>query len=56
MEEIIELLSQIQELAGVGIEVLSGGGGEMAPEGELPPEEAMMMEGEEGLPPEEEVF
>lgn len=48
MEELIELLSQIQELAGIGIEALSGeGGGEGGP----PPEEGMPPE--EPLPPEE---
>lgn len=50
MEELIELLSQIQELAGAGIEALSGAeeaayaeapaeGGEVPLEGEAPPEE-----------------
>ena len=46
MEQLIELLRQIQELAGVAIEALSGaaeggggGGGEGAPAGP-PPEEA----------------
>lgn len=40
MEQLIELLKQIQELAGVAIEALQGaaGGGEGAPpEGEAPP-------------------
>jgi hypothetical protein len=51
MEQLIELLKQIQELAGVAIEALSGaaeggGGGEPAgpPEGEAPA-------GEQGPPP-----
>lgn len=43
MEELIELLKQIQELAGVGIEAIeaTGAGGEGAPPegGEAPPEE-----------------
>lgn len=38
MEQLIELLQQIQELAGVGIEALSGAG-EGAPEGEAAPGE-----------------
>lgn len=54
MEELIELLTQIQELAGVGIDALNqaaeGGGagpeGPTQPEGEAPPEG--------GPPPEEE--
>ena len=50
MEQLIELLTQIQELAGVGIEALeealgAGGGGDAPPEGPPP--------GEAGLPPEE---
>ena len=47
MEQLIELLQQIQELAGVGIdaltEALGGAGGEAPagpPEGAPPPEEA----------------
>lgn len=39
MEQLIELLTQIQELAGVGIDALqqvAEGGGEAAPEGEAP--------------------
>jgi hypothetical protein len=44
MEELVELLSQIQELAAAGIEALEGAaGGAPAegppPEGEAPPEE-----------------
>lgn len=51
MEQLIELLTQIQELAGVGIEALnealSGGGeGGPTPEGDMPP-------GGEEMPPEE---
>ena len=53
MEQLIELLKQIQELAGVAIEALQGAGagaakgaagaggeGGAPPEGETPPEEA----------------
>lgn len=60
MEQLIELLKQIQELAGVGIEALegAGGGGEGgAPEGEAPAPSEQMAEGREGggpPPPEEE--
>ena len=50
MEELLELLSQIQELAGAGIEALTGAeeaayeeapaeGEEASAEGEVPPEE-----------------
>lgn len=35
--QLMELLSQIQELAGMGLEALAGAQG--APEGEPPPEE-----------------
>ena len=54
MEQLIELLMQIQELAGVGIdalqEALGAAGGEGAsPEGAPPPEGAPMPE--EGPPP-----
>lgn len=40
-EQLVELLTQIAELAGIGIEALTGGGEEMPAEGgeELPPEE-----------------
>lgn len=41
MEQLQELLQQIQELAGVGIDALkqaTGGKGEHKPEGEPPPE------------------
>lgn len=57
MEQLIELLTQIQDLAGVGIDALNealggGGGGEggppPAPEGDMPP-------GGEEMPPEEPV-
>lgn len=51
MEQLIELLTQIQELAGVGIDALNealGGGGEGGP----PPEGGMPPGGEE-MPPEE---
>lgn len=57
MEQLIELLQQIQDLAGVAIDALNeaagaAGGGETGPpvEGELPPE------GTEGGPPPEEDF
>lgn len=46
--QIIELLAQIQELAGLGLDALAGGGG--APAGEMPPEgDEMPPEGE--MPP-----
>ena len=59
MEQLIELLTQIQELAGVGIEALeealgAGGGGEAPPEGpppEGPPPEEAGPPPEEGAPP-----
>lgn len=40
-EQLVELLTQIAELAGIGIEALTGGGEEVPAEGgeELPPEE-----------------
>ena len=52
MEQLIELLQQIQDLAGAGIEALQGamGGGEGGP----PPEAGAPPEGaprEEGAPP-----
>lgn len=57
MEQLIELLQQIQDLAGVAIDALNeaagaaGGGGEgPPPEGDMPPE------GTEGGPPPEEDF
>ena len=61
MEQLIELLQQIQDLAGVAIDALNeaagaaggaAGGGEAGPpvEGELPPE------GAKGGPPPEEDF
>ena len=54
MEQLIELLTQIQELAGVGIEALqqalgAAQGGEGAPPEGAPPEGAPP----EGAPPEE---
>ena len=55
MEELIEVLTQIQDLAGVAIEALTeaaGGGGApegAAPEGGAPPEAG----GEQGPPPNE---
>ena len=57
MEELIELLQQIQELAGVGIDALENaaqGGGEAPPpeEGEAPPKGGEPPEGP-GQPPEE---
>lgn len=51
MEQLIELLQQIQDLAGAGIEALQGameGGGEAPPEEGAPPEGAPP---EEGAPP-----
>lgn len=55
MEELIQLLQQIQDLAGVAIDALNevaGGGGEGAPEGP-PPEGEGPPPGEgEGPPPE----
>lgn len=45
MEQLVELLQQIQELAGVAIDALSEAGGEAAPEGGGP---------EGGAPPEGE--
>lgn len=55
MEQLIELLQQIQDLAGAGIDALKGAveaggeGGEPAPEG--PPEEGGAPAPEEGAPP-----
>ena len=52
MEQLIELLTQIQDLAGVGIDALNEalggdeGGPPPAPEGDMPP-------GGEEMPPEE---
>ena len=51
MEQLLELLQQIQELAGVGIDALKeavGGGGEGAPAGPPPGGE-----GGEEMPPEQ---
>lgn len=47
MEQLIELLKQIQELAGVAIEALQGaaGGGEGGGEGGAPPPEGAPAEG-----------
>lgn len=57
MEQLLELLRQIQELAGLGVEALEGateGGGEGAP-AEGAPAEGAPPEGApgEGAPPEE---
>jgi hypothetical protein len=52
MEQLIELLQQIQDLAGAGIDALKGateGGGEGAPEEGAPPAEGAPPE--EGAPP-----
>ena len=51
MEQLIELLQQIQDLAGAGIDALKGAveAGEQAPEG--PPEEGGAPAPEEGAPP-----
>jgi hypothetical protein len=57
MEQLVELLRQIQELAGVAIDALEGAGGEGgAPEGGAPAPSEQMAEGREGgaPPPEEE--
>jgi hypothetical protein len=55
MEQLIELLQQIQDLAGAGIDALKGateGGGEGAPEeGGAPPEEGGAPPPEAGPPP-----
>lgn len=59
MEQLIELLTQIQDLAGVAIDALSeasaaAGGGEGGPGGgEAPPEESPVKAG--GLPEEEDL-
>lgn len=45
MEQLVELLQQIQDLAGVAIDALSEATGGAAPEGEPP------AEGGEGAPP-----
>ena len=52
MEQLIELLTQIQELAGVGIDALNEalGGGEGGPP---PAPEGVMPSGGEEMPPEE---
>ena len=57
MEQLIELLKQIQELAGVAIDALEGatkGGGEGKPEGGPPPPEGKPEGKPEGGPPPEE--
>ena len=55
MEQLIELLQQIQDLAGAGIDALQGamegGGGEGGAEGGPPPEEGAPPPPEEGPPP-----
>jgi hypothetical protein len=48
MDKLIELLQQIQDLAGVAIDALSGEGGGGGPEKEAPPEGG----GQGGPPPE----
>ncbi len=48
MEELAEILAQIQELAGVGLEGLMG-----AAEGGAPPKEGAAPPEDEELPPEE---
>ena len=52
MDQLIELLRQIQELAGVGIEALSGAGEGAAPEGGAAPGEGGAAPGEGAPPPE----
>ena len=51
MDELIELLSQIQELAGIAIEALSGGGEGGAPAEGAPAEAPPEGGGEEFPPP-----
>ena len=51
MDQLIELLRQIQELAGVGIEALSGAGEGAAPEGGTVPNKGAPPP--EGAPPSE---
>lgn len=55
MEKLIELLQQIQDLAGVAIDALKGAGEGAAPEGEGAPAEGGPPPGapEGGTPPEE---
>lgn len=55
MEQLLELLMQIEELAGAGIDALeqamgAEGGGEAAPEGAMPAEGVMPAEGEAPAP------
>jgi hypothetical protein len=52
MDQLIELLPQIQDLAGVAIDALQGGGEGGPPEGG-PPEGGPPPEGGEGGPPPE---
>jgi hypothetical protein len=52
MDQLIELLQQIQDLAGVAIDALQGGGEGGPPEGG-PPEGGPPPEGGEGGPPPE---
>lgn len=57
MEQLVELLKQIQELAGVAIEALEGAAGGAPAEGGEPAPSEQMAEGRpegEGPPPEEE--
>ena len=52
MDQLIELLRQIQELAGVGIEALSGAGEGAAPEGGAAPGEGGTAPNKGAPPPE----
>lgn len=52
MDQLIELLRQIQELAGVGIEALSGAGEGAAPEGGAAPGEGGTVPNKGAPPPE----
>lgn len=59
MEELIELLQQIQDLAGIAIDALTEAAGGVGEEGGPPPEEGAPPEGgppPEGPPPEEEMM
>jgi hypothetical protein len=51
MEQLVELLKQIQDLAGVAIDALSGGGGESKPAPEGAPAEGGGAPPAEGEPP-----
>jgi hypothetical protein len=57
MEQLVELLKQIQELAGVAIDALEGAGGEKPEGGDKPPADGPPPEGpppgEGGPPPEQ---